>query len=237
LALTAYLTATQALLQNPAAPSSLYDPAQLTTSINTARTWVAGESQSIKVIGTLAITSGNRGPYAFSSISLAGATGVQGVLNVRMARLTVTGGQAPLSPRSWPWFQEYNFSPGLAAAQPIEWAQYGEGENGTLYFSPPPNANFTANLDCVCVPNALAVDADPEAIPALWTVAVPYFAAYLALLAAQTGARVQDAQRMLQLYELFTDRARKFATPDVVPQQYPQSPSQPQAQSQSDRAA
>jgi hypothetical protein len=77
----------------------------------------------------------------------------------------------------------------------------------------------------VCFPITLASDSDPEAIPYLWTDAVPYFAAYLALLSAQSQARQADAERMFSRYSEFLNRARRFATPSVLSGIYPQNPS------------
>ena len=222
MALNAYLSRTQALLQNPSAPTSLYDPALLIIYINEARVQLAGESESIKVIGTFTTSPNNQGPYPWSSITLIGATAVQGVLDVRMLRYTVLGGQAPVAPRPWPWFQQYDL--GVAGGgPPIEWAQYGEGVNGTLYIFPPPDTAYPISADCICYPIPLADDTTIEAIPALWTTAIPYYAAYLALLQAQTGARAADAEKMFALYQLFVQRARRFVTPDVLPMQYPQA--------------
>ena len=51
----------------------------------------------------------------------------------------------------------------------------------------------------------------PEAIPYLWTDAVPFFAAYYALLSAQAGQRQGDADRMFARYQEFTNRARRFS--------------------------
>lgn len=224
--LDTYLTATQNLLQNPSAPTDLYDTATLTTYINQARTWLAGDSQAIKVLGTFSLTAGTQGPYPFSGITLTGATGVAGVLNVRQLWYVVGSGQLWFRGRAWPWFTTYfmnSAAPG--SGPPKAWAQYGEGENGTLYVGPSPDTGYTINADCVCYPDALALDSDPEAIPAPWTVAVPYFAAYLALLSAQTGARVQDAQRMLELYTQFTSGARRQSTPEIMSGNFPQQQS------------
>ena len=38
----------------------------------------------------------------------------------------------------------------------------------------------------------MATDADPEVLPYFWTDAVPFYAAYYALLSAQTGQRMAD---------------------------------------------
>jgi len=68
------------------------------------------------------------------------------------------------------------------------------------------------------------LDTDIEAIPYLWTDAVPYFAAYLALMSAQTNMRMEQAQRYFQLYQTFVQRARQAATPAVNRYAYEQMP-------------
>lgn len=226
MALTAYLTLTRALLQNPQAPVTLYDTATLITYINQARVWLAGDSEAIKAIGTYPLVAGTQGPYPFSSITLTGAVGVQSVLNVRQQWYVVGSGQLWFRSRPWPWFSLYQLNSAAPDQGPPEqWAQYGEGENGTLYIGPTPDQIYTINADCVCIPIPLVDDTTVEAIPAPWTIAVPYYAAYLALLSAQTGARRQDADAMLSLYEKFTTGARRQATPGIIPSNYPQQQS------------
>lgn len=224
--LNSYLALTQQLLQNPAAPSALYDPAILTTYINTARIQVAGEGQCIRNLATLAGASGNQGPYAFSGFNtgVSATNGIAGILNIRTLWYESGSGKTWIAPRSFDWFSVYELNTSApSTGAPVEWAQYGQGVNGTLYVSPVPDLIYNFTADTVCYPIALVSDATVDAIPPLWQTSVPYFAAYMALLSAQTGARVQDAQTMLNLYELFTKRARQFANPDVMPLQYEQA--------------
>jgi hypothetical protein len=172
---------------------------------------LAGDAQCIRVLATLPFTN-NVSNYAFSTITSLG-TGVSGVLNVRMINI----GGVPLN--SWPWeyFYQYFYGIGLSTAVPTDWAQLGQGAAGTLYFSPVPNGSFSANLDVVGYPIALVDDSTVEAIPFPWTDCVPYFAAYLALMSAQTNARIADAQRMLSLYNEFKERARRYVTATALP--------------------
>jgi hypothetical protein len=234
--LTAYLTATQSLLQVPPAPTTLYTTAVLTTFINSARGQLAGEAECIRFMGSLPLTAGSNS-YPFGSIALAGGTsvGIQGVLNVRTAWYLVGTGQKWLRPRPFEWFSLYELNnPAPLPGPPQVWSQFGQGAQaqvspnpvggGSLYVSPPPDTAYTVPLDCVCYPIPLVDDTTPEAIPYLWTDAVPYFAAYLALLSAQTGARIQQAQQMYQTYGEFVARGRRAATPSVLPVLYPQIP-------------
>ena len=235
--LTSYQTATQNLLQNPAAPNPLYATATLTTYINQARGQLAGESKSIRYMGSLSISAATfPQAYPYSSIVLtnAAAAGIQGVLDVETLWYQLGTGQQWIRPRPWPWFSWYELGANNPApGPPVVWSQYGQGAasqssplpvgGGSLYISPPPDMTYTVIVDAVCYPIPLVNDTTPEALPYLWTDAVPYFAAYLALLSAQTGVRTQEADAMFKRYELFVQRARAAATPLILPGQSPQN--------------
>jgi hypothetical protein len=234
--LNQYLAATQSLLQNPAAPSPLYSTALLTNFINSARGQLSGEAKCIRYMGTLALSVGVQA-YQFSSIALpsAAAAGVQGVVGIETIWYQVGSGQQWIRPRPWPWFARYELSnPVPQSGPPKVWAQFGQGPagpgvpnpvgGGSLYVSPLPDYTYTLPVDAVCYPKALTTDTDPEAIPYWWTDAIPYFAAYLALMSAQTNARMEQAKVMYGLYEEFVQRARRAATPMVLPGIYPQNP-------------
>jgi hypothetical protein len=224
--LAAYLAATQNLLQNPAAPSPLYSTASLTTYINTARGQLAGETQCCRYICTVALSAAQQ-VYAFSAIVIpsASANGINDVLNVRTIWLESGSGTVWLQPEPFEQFSVYELnSTSPSSGSPAKWAQFAQGVNGSIYLSPVPSSTGTLMLDCVCNPLPLTSDSSPEAIPYQFTDAVPYFAAYLALLSAQTGARTAEADKMLQRYDLFVKRARSAATPDVLPWVYEQVP-------------
>jgi hypothetical protein len=233
--LTAYQTATSQLLQNPAAPNPLYATTSITGWINTARGQLAGESESIRALATISLVQGQQ-VYPFSSLTFSvasGTSGIQGAVKVQTMWYTTGTGQLWVRPRPFSWFSLYelnNAAPVQGA--PLRWAQYGQGAEpnlsvggGSIYVSPVPDKSYTATFDCICYPIALVDDTTKEAIPYLWTDAVPYFAAYLALLSAQSTARINDAKRMLELYTEFTNRARRFSTPGILPGIYPQNPS------------
>lgn len=229
--LTQYLSQTSALLQNPPATPPLYSDTLLTGFINTARGQLAGESQSIRVLGSLT-TATNDNSYDFSAITLS-AAGVQGVINVRTIWSVTSTGQTYLAPRAFEWFSLYNLNADpTPLGPPAEWSQYGQGasaqgsplpvDGGSLFISPTPDNAYNLSLDCVCYPVPLVDDTTSEALPYLWTDAVPYFAAYLALMSAQTGARDAMGQRMLERYQFFAQRAKMYAVPGVLPGLYPQ---------------
>lgn len=232
--LTAYQTNTQNLLQSPSAPTTLYSTTNLNTWINLARGQLAGETQCIRYMGTLDTVVGQRA-YNFSSISTgtSSISGIQGVIHVRSMTYDVGDGQQWIYPRSWEWFMFYNLNnPVPVNAVPNEWSQFaqgsagtstGSGVSGSFYLDPPPDLIYTLNLDCVCYPIALTDNSTVEAIPYLWTDAVPFFAAYYALMSAQTNARMADAQRYYGMYKEYIQRARLASNPSVNPTEYQDS--------------
>jgi hypothetical protein len=218
--LTDYLAQTRRLLQNPPAPVALYSIDDLTSYINTARGQLAGESQSVRVYATLAVTAGTR-VYNFSAIDTSSNAGVDGVYNIKQAQVGVGDGNMILYMRSFPWFNQYLLNEIVPQeGRPVTWSQYGQGENGSIYLHPIPDSSYTLNLDCVCIPVDLVTDATAEAIPFPWTDCVPYFAAYMAFMSAQ---RQTDAKIMMDRYEEFVNRARRIANPTVLPFSYEQA--------------
>ena len=240
--LTSYITQTQRLLQNPGAPTTLYSTADITYYVNVARGQLAGEAQCVRVQGTIP-TILNQRNYNFSGLSLGGTpsvTGVQGIIHIRAIRYAIAQGFKWIEPRSWPWFDLYHMNnPVPVPGPPAVWAQYAQGSaglgsitgigtgamgTGSFFIDPIPDGIYTLTCDCVCYPIALAADTDFEAIPYLWTDAVPFYAAYYALLSAQTSARMAEAERYYQYYTQFVQRARVAATPDVNKYLYEQVP-------------
>jgi hypothetical protein len=241
-----YLPQVRSLLQLPGSNStSLYSDADLTRFINIARGQVAGEGTCIRVMGTIPTVVGQQ-PYNFSGINVGtpAVTGVQGVINIRSLSYNVGTGQLWMTPRAFSWFTLYNLNNAVPQqGPPEEWSQFGQGaapgsginqaavSGGSFYISPPPDDIYTLNCNSVCYPIPLAFDTDPEAIPYLWTDAVPFFAAYFALMSAQTNARMADAAQMYKgHYNEFMDRARKQANPDVSRWLYQQAGDPAQAQ-------
>lgn len=221
MALQTYLTQVAQLLQNPAAPSTLYSTSDLTSYINRARLQIAGESQSIRGYLSLAVTAASQ-QYAFSAIDLTAApAGSAGVFSVAQISYSLGAGAAFVRSRPWPWFNQYHLmDPAATAGPPAVWAQLGQGTNGTIWLNLLDNA-YTLNIDAVIEPAALASDSDPEALPYPWTECVPFFAAYYAYLSAQ---RPQDADAMFQEYQRFATRARQISTSAVLPGIMPQQP-------------
>lgn len=228
--LAAYLTATRSLLQLPGTNStSLYSDVDLTRYINTARGQVAGEGECIHVMGSISTVAGqNVYPFSGINVGVPATTGVQGVINLRSLSVSVATGRLWMTPRAFPWFSLYNLNTAVPKqGTPTEWSQFGQGAapsgvantsigGGTFYVSAVPDDVYAINCNAICYPIPLALDADVEALPYYWTDAVPFFAAYFALMSAQTNARMADAAQMYKgHYGEFMDRARKQSNPGV----------------------
>jgi hypothetical protein len=171
---------------------------------------LAGESKCIRRIGTISTVVGQR-EYNFSNIAYA-EPAINGTLSVRRAYYAVGSGYKWITPRPWEWFDLYGLSnPVPPSGPPRMWAQLKQGSSGTgvspspgfpptqvssgtFWIDPLPDLTYTLNLDCECYPVPLQVEADAEAIPYEWTDAVPFGAAWMALLGAQTSARMAEAQ-------------------------------------------
>lgn len=223
MALNGYVSATQRLLSNPAAPTTLYSTADIQSYVNTARLQMAGETECVRGIATLAVT-GATNTYAFSAV--AGLpTGAQAIYSVRQI-LRVSGtGQVYMGPRPYPWAQLYwlnNAAP--VAGTPTEWSQFKIGVQGSLVLDKTPDTSYTLNLDAVLEPSVLTSDGDPELIPDRYTDAIPYFAAYYAYMSAQ---RQSDADLMYGRYKDFVKRAQMIAVPNILPDIYDQHMEQP----------
>jgi hypothetical protein len=223
--LATYETQVNQLLQYPLAPDLLYQTSDIDLWINRARQQLAGESESIRSLGTVPTVVGTQA-YNFSQITLPVSTvsGISAALHVRSLRYAVGAGWSRLRVRNWEWFESYELNTAVPpSGVPQVWAQYAQGEQGSFWISPIPDQIYTLTADCVCLPIDLVDDTTPEAIPQLWRDAVCYYAAYLALLSAQSAQRQNDAQRMFGYYTEFVERARRFATPKVNPYLYPQN--------------
>jgi hypothetical protein len=221
--LATYETLTSALLQAPSSPVPLIPTVTLDSYINIARNWVASLAECVRVYGALALTAGTR-QYNFSSITFGAALGVAGVYNVRQLWCGVPGtpGTALVAPREFEWMSLYGLNqPVPATGRPKVWSQFAQGVSGSIFLDPIPDIAYACTLDLSCVPENLADDTTPEAIPPLWQQAVPFYAAWFGFMSVQRQA---DADRMMQRFEKQMDQARRGATPDVLPHQYEQAP-------------
>lgn len=232
--LDTYITDTQRLLQNPApATGGLYTTAQITAAINKARRHLAVKAEAIRRIGTISTASGTR-VYSFDDIDIGveATTGVAGILNVRRINYAVGDGEQRLDAVAWEWFDQYYLNnpvplgdqndPG--SRYPRQWSQYGQGgsssaeltdTSGTIYINPLPDDTYELRCDCLCYPSPLEDDATVEALPALFTDAVPFVAAWYVLLGAQNQARRADAEAYYKYGMDYWQTGREGANPVV----------------------
>jgi hypothetical protein len=222
MALTAYETLTQALLQAPSSPVPLIATATLDTYINQSRLQVAAQGRCVRQYVTLPLAQGNQ-VYPFSAIAGL-STGVAGIYHIRQAWLQIPGvsGQVLMYSRPFEWFGLYalnRLSP--KQDQPRRWAQFGQGEEGSIFVDPIPDLPYTLAIDALGVPAPLASDATPEAIPDIWTLAVPFYAAWWGFQSAQRQA---DADKMLERFEKQMALARSAANPDLMMENWSQAP-------------
>jgi len=205
----------------------LLDPADIAEYINMARGQVAGEGECIRLDATIPTVVGQRG-YSYSSINIGTATttGVAGVIHVRRISYAVGNGRKFVRPKPWPWFDLYYLNqPVVTNGPPMYWSQFGQGATptgssggggttfgGSFSLEPPPDQVYTLVCDCVCYPQPLQFNNDIDAIPYLWSDAVPFLAAWYALVALQSQAK-GDPQAMMANYNLFVAKARQYANP------------------------
>lgn len=208
----------------------LHDTAQVRQNIgdidiyiNQARVQIALSSESIRQPAELALVAGQQS-YAFSSMTFVAAptitVGLAGVANVRGARFQIPGaGQRRLQTRAWERFSLFYLSVSVPqTGVPTIWARLQPGLNGTIWVAPIPDGPYTLSIDAVAYPLALAVDTDAEALPQPWTDAVPFLAAYFALLSVQEN---EAATAMFTQYQVWETRGTQLTTPSRLPANYP----------------
>src|SRR5215469_3743647 len=220
--LTDYETAVYNLIQAPSSPTPLVPVATVDSAVNTARGQLAVEAECIRAYAELAATTGTQ-QYPFSAITFPfGPVGIVGPIQVRMVTYLVgPTGNLRVNAREWEWFNNYVLSTASKPLGPPKyWAQFGQGANGTFFINALDTA-YTLTLDTVCFPIPLTTGQTEQAVPYIWTDAIPYYAAWQILMSLQRQA---DANAMLQRYETFVQRARTGATPTVLPHQYEQVP-------------
>lgn len=217
--LSQYLALTRSLIQTPQSPIPLIPDALLTQDINLARRQIAAQAECIPAQGTLAVDPSSQ-QYPFSAITFPAASGIAAAINVRTMTWGMAGlpGRKPMFVYNWPRFNSFILAqPVPASGQPRYWAEYGTGTSGSVYVNQL-DGSYTLHIDAIGLPVALADDSTPDAIPALWEDAVPFYAAFYAFMQLQRQA---DADLMLQRFQALMGRAQGGATPSVQSGAFP----------------
>lgn len=217
--LSQYLSLTRSLIQTPPSPIPLISDALLTQDINLARRQIAAQAECVPAQGTLAVNPSSQ-QYPFSAIQFPASSGVAAAINARTITWGMVGlpGRKPMYPFPWARFNNFVLAqPVPAAGQPHYWAEYGQGTGGSIYTNQL-DGDYTLNVDAIGLPVDLVDDSTPDAIPALWEDAVPFYAAFYAFMQLQ---RQGDADMMLQRFQAIMGRAQAGATPSVQPGAFP----------------
>jgi len=212
--LTAYENATLQLFQALTSPVPLIPLSVIDGYINTARNQVAAEGECVRPGATLTLVNGTRA-YNFSAMVPVDAN-IASVLAVRSA---VIIGSGSIDIRPFEWFAAYYLSDATTVGLPRIAAQREQGAAGVVWLWPTPNSTAQIQFDAACLPIPLVDNTTPEALPYPWTDAVPFYAAWLAMMNAQRQA---DADAMFGRYEQVMMRlARMGATPSELPSSMP----------------
>ncbi len=220
--LTSYQQRTQLLLDDT--KDARFNTFDLITYINLARAQAAADGECIRQPAIISTVMGQRAYLWMNATFMDEPTapeGILGILSVRSVGRQIGDGpgQVGLRHRAWESFNSFNVQqPAPVPAIPVWWTTLQPGLAGTFWVDPIPDDVYPLILDPVCVPAPLLSDDDPEALPFPWTDAVPYYAAYLALLGAQ---QAQPATAMFGQYQMFVRRGTQMTTPTQNPSSYP----------------
>jgi hypothetical protein len=223
--LSDYIEQTRNLLND--SDAAFYSDANLTEWINIARVQVSADGECLRQQATIPTVAGLR-TYQWSTATFdtgpLDPAGLSGIFAVRwIGRRVGDGpGQVALFGEAWEWLNAYYLQhPAPIPGIPTRWAPLQSGATGAFVVDPTPDDVYTLVLDPVCYPVNLVLGASPptkDVLPSLWTHAVPYYAAYLALEKAQ---RTSDANGMFAQYRLFARRATQMTTPTLMPAHWP----------------
>ena len=182
--LNAYIIQVQRLLHDTNA--QFFSTPMLTTFINEARDKVAVDSMCVRVLQTFTLTAAQELypfsalPYSVETIGVLGMNVIFGALKYPVQRVSFSFLSART--RAYVGYQQ----------MPVMFAVYGENQ---FYVGPVPDQNYPIEVDTSILPNDLIDNTTVEQIPANWTIAVPYYAAYLAKQYQQMWAEADNFEK------------------------------------------
>lgn len=160
------------------------------------------------------VTVNNQEIYS-TPTSVCLTNGVKDVINVQ--QVSVNWGSYgsnlyTLIYKDWMWYQAFARQYPNVSGNPSYWTRF-ENKQNAIYLRYIPSQAFPMQWTTVCSVVNLTDDTTAEAIPYSYTDAIPYFAAYLAMMSSQ---RKEDAQNMLQIYNMFAATGRaNFQSPII----------------------
>lgn len=199
-------------------PGSGYSVSVPNVTITGAGTGAAG----LAAIQPVNATVEDQQEYKFCDVPLWNYPAVKSILSVRNITIIWTNFRYPTFSVSFSKFQaKYNpYTRNTFLYAPIIRCQFGQGDQGSIWFSPVPNQVYPMEWDCSGLPIDLIDDSTEEAIPEPWTQAVPFWAAWLALQERVDQRSEQIAQARLQTYRMMMRRARAFSQPMLTNNPY-----------------
>ncbi len=217
MALDQYMQRTMLLLND--ADFATFNEADILTYVNAARGQIAGEFECCRAYVTLDVDNSTQ-QYNFADVGLTAYSTLSGILNVRQISYAVGSGQQMLHSRPFPWFNSFVLGTAVPqAGEPSVWSQFGQGSTGSIFVNLL-SGPFTLSLDVCAYPIPLVDDSTGEALPYQFTDAVPFLAAYYALLPVDA----ERAKLIFAEYQKFGGRGRNQATPSVLPSSFAQAP-------------
>lgn len=164
-------------------------------------------------------TVANQEIYTFASANSFAqlVSGVGSILFVQSIAVSWGSLKPTLTQWNWDDLQAKVRAYPVISGQPAMFAQFGQGEGGSVYIQPVPTQAAAMEWNCVCTPIDLVDDTTVEAIPYPWTDAVPYFAAYLAFM---SGRRPIEAKNMYDIFDLTMKRSREQSESTFIPDLY-----------------
>lgn len=166
--------------------------------------------------------------YQFAGINLTPFPGIGAILAVRSVSFIWNQWQWTASRVSFSKYQALiRQYVSTFFAPPVWLCQFGQGVAGSIKIYPLPDQSYQMQWDVSCLPLDLVDDTSYEAIPDPWRVAVPYYAAHIALLgrAAEIPQLLPLAQSYFNektggLFGTHMRRARAFSQPGVPSSAY-----------------
>lgn len=184
---------------------------------------VAGNGAGAAVAVTLTphlTTAAGRELYTFQEAAtiLGNVPGLRGIIGIQGISVSWGSLRPTLSHISFSDMQAYLRAQSIGQMNfPSIWAQYGQGEHGSLYLWPRPAQVAQMEWDCYCSVTDLVDDTSVDLIPYPWDEACPFYAAHLAFLFSQ---RFDDARLMLAEFTRRGMLARSNTSPTIRPSMY-----------------